>query len=139
MCGFIVSTGNQPSRSEVNFALNTIKNRGPDKSKELYLEKERIWFGFQRLSINDLTTNGMQPMHYKNRYTIVFNGEIYNFKEIRKNLKSLGHKFKSKTDTEVLLASYDQWGDEMLKKVEGMFAFVIWDSLKKNFLLLEIL
>ena len=133
MCGLIVSTGNLPSSFQRNLALDTIKNRGPDMSKELYLKDDKIWFGFQRLSINDLTINGMQPMTYKKRYTIVFNGEIYNFKKIKKILIKLGHIFKSQTDTEVLLASYDEWGEEMLSKIEGMFAFVIWDNLEKKF------
>lgn len=133
MCGFIVSTGSLPSTFHRNFVLDSIKNRGPDMRREFYLEEDKIWFGFQRLSINDLSDNGMQPMHYKNRYTTVFNGEIYNFKKIKKTLINLGHSFISQTDTEVLLASYDEWGEEMLKKIEGMFAFVIWDDLKKNF------
>ena len=133
MCGFIVSTGSPPSTSHKNLALDSIKNRGPDMRKELYLKEDKIWFGFQRLSINDLSENGMQPMFYKNRYTTVFNGEIYNFKKIKKTLINLGHNFRSQSDTEVLLASYDEWGEEMLNKIEGMFAFVIWDNLKKKF------
>jgi len=133
MCGFIISTGKIPNTLQKISVLSKIKNRGPDMSRDLYLEKDQIWFGFQRLAINDLTKNGMQPMTYRNRYTIVFNGEIYNFKKLKINLKQLGHIFQSETDTEVLLAAYSQWGEEMLNKIEGMFVFVIWDSKKKSF------
>lgn len=85
-------------------------------------------FGFRRLAIQDLTICGHQPMSYLDRYWIVFNGEIYNFIELREELIDEGYTFVSKTDTEVIMAAYDFWGIECLNKFNGMWAFVIYDS-----------
>jgi asparagine synthase (glutamine-hydrolysing) len=91
--------------------------------------KNTIVFGHRRLSIIDLTPAGHQPMCYQNRrYWIVFNGEIYNWKELRSELELLGHKFQSHTDTEVILAAYTQWGKECLHRLNGMWAFVLYDT-----------
>jgi asparagine synthase (glutamine-hydrolysing) len=84
-------------------------------------------FGFRRLSIQDLSIAGHQPMCYSNRYWIVFNGEIYNFIEIREELELNGYIFKTSTDTEVILAAYEKWGVDCQKKFNGMWAFVIYD------------
>ena len=81
----------------------------------------QIGFGHRRLSILDLSPCGHQPMSYADgRYWITYNGEVYNYKELRKELARLGHDFKSKTDTEVILASYDQWGVDCLQRFNGM-------------------
>ncbi len=77
--------------------------------------KGSLAFGFRRLSILDLTPPGHQPMNYQNRYWIIFNGEIYNHEELKIELKSLGYHFKSETDTEVILAAYDFWGNRVLQ------------------------
>lgn len=88
---------------------------------------------FRRLSILDLSPTGHQPMHSGDgRLWIVFNGEIYNYVELRAELVSLGHQFHTGSDTEVILAAYEQWGDGCLQHFNGMFAFVIWDSAAKN-------
>ena len=88
-----------------------------------------VYLGHTRLSILDLSSSGHQPMSYQNeRYWIVFNGEIYNYLEIRQELVDLGYIFASKTDTEVLLAAYTHWGTDCLAKLRGMFAFAIWDK-----------
>lgn len=89
-------------------------------------------FGFRRLSILDLSIHGHQPMSYLDRYWIVFNGEIYNYIEIREKLKKENYQFKTATDTEVILAAYDRWGTDCLQQFNGMWAFVIFDALKKK-------
>jgi asparagine synthase (glutamine-hydrolysing) len=110
-----------------------IVHRGPDDSG-LFCEKN-LTLGHVRLSIQDLSSAGKQPFIYKH-YTIVFNGEIYNFNELKEELISLGCQFKSKTDTEVILAAYDIWGVHAFEKFNGMWAFCIYDS-KKNVLILS--
>lgn len=106
-------------------------HRGPD-GKGAWLSPTpslgTIALGHRRLSIIDLSTAAAQPMFYADgRYAIVFNGEIYNYLEIRAELSSLGANFRTESDTEVLLAAYAQWGSEFLSKLNGMFAFTIWD------------
>lgn len=134
MCGII---GTIPS-TERNFfenALNTLYHRGPDGYGIETINKD-ITLGHRRLSIVDLTSNGSQPMQSESgRYCIVFNGEIYNFLEIRKKLEKKGHKFKSNSDTEVLLYSFIEWGEECVLEFNGMWAFAIWDSEKKQLFL----
>ena len=111
-----------------------LKHRGPDDSG-IYIDKN-VGLGHQRLSIIDLSAAGRQPMANKDKSIfIVYNGEIYNFRELRKVLENLGYKFKSKTDTEVILYSYQEWGEKCLEKFNGMFAFAIWDSRNQQFFL----
>lgn len=106
-----------------------INHRGPDD--EGYYLNDWIGFGFKRLSIIDISYSGHQPMFDVTRnYLIVFNGEIYNYKTLRDVLIKKNYKFKSNTDTEVLLNSYIEWGTSCLHKLEGMFAFIIYDKLK---------
>lgn len=103
-------------------------HRGPDDFGFEWFDAQRSGLAHQRLSILDLSQAGHQPMCNRagNRW-ITYNGEIYNFLELRKELESLGHQFRSSTDTEVLLAAYDEWGIESLRKLNGMFAFGILD------------
>jgi len=109
----------------------TMAHRGPDGEGYNIYESEygRIGLGHRRLSIIDLTEGGSQPMHFNNLH-ITFNGEIYNFEEIKTALLALGHKFESHSDTEVILHSYKQWGAAAVQKFIGMFAFVIYDDEK---------
>lgn len=112
-------------------ALFSLKHRGPDhQGFEEYKNKYgSILFGHTRLSIIDLSESGQQPMLSKNgRYHIIFNGEIYNYKEIRIELLKDGIEFKSDSDTEVLIEAWSKWGMGCLKMLKGMFAFVIYDS-----------
>src|SRR3989344_8333674 len=131
MCGIIGF--NYEDKNFLKRALKEIKHRGPDYSGEFY--DKGISLGHNRLSIIDLSKSGNQPMSNEEQTIwIVFNGEIYNFKELRENLQK-NHDFKSDSDTEVLLHLYEEQGFEMLDKVQGMFAFCIYDS-KKNILFL---
>lgn len=113
---------------------NRIAHRGPDGEGIWY--GEGIALGHRRLSILDLSETGNQPMSYLNeRYWIVYNGEIYNFLEIREQLKSKGYRFCSDSDTEVVLAAYIEWGSNCLEKFNGMWAFAIWDCQRKELFL----
>lgn len=108
---------------------DSMKDRGPDGSGYSLFNENRLGLGHRRLSIIDLTECGKQPMSYGDgRYWITYNGEIYNFLEIKRNLKQKGYVFTSESDTEVILAAYDCWGKDCLKEFNGMFAFAIWDQ-----------
>jgi asparagine synthase (glutamine-hydrolysing) len=134
MCGFYcIISNNKIDIESSKKSLNLIKHRGPDSQKYYLNEKQNIFFGFNRLSILDLSMKADQPMHdEESKRIIVFNGEIYNHAEIRKFLISKNYIFKTTSDTEVILKAYDHWGDEFITKLEGMFSFVIFDSLKNN-------
>ena len=108
-------------------------HRGPDDGGTYFNEK--LGLGHRRLSILDLSERGHQPMHYKERYTIVFNGEIYNYIEIKAELERKGYTFSSDSDTEIIPAAYDCYGVECLNLFNGMWAFAMWDQ-KENQLLL---
>jgi asparagine synthase (glutamine-hydrolysing) len=113
---------------------NSLVHRGPDG--EGYWIENNVGIGHRRLSIIDLSNQGTQPMQSQDqRYIISYNGEIYNYLEIRNELIQLGYKFKSQTDTEVVLCSYIQWGNDALSKFNGMFAFAIWDKKKQELFL----
>ncbi|MBC7381825.1 MAG: asparagine synthase (glutamine-hydrolyzing) [Bacteroidia bacterium] len=109
--------------------VNTMNHRGPDdKGVEIYKNSfASVGLGQARLSIIDLSEAGHQPMNYKH-FSIVFNGEIYNYQEIREELIKEGHIFKSECDTEVILQAFEKWGIESIHKFIGMFAFAIYDS-----------
>lgn len=113
---------------------NSISHRGMDDfGHGLYLDR-RLGLGHRRLSILDLSENGRQPMEFGG-YSIVFNGEIFNFQELKNELISLGYQFQTETDTEVLLAAYKQWGEQCLDKLNGMWAFAIFDQSKEELFL----
>ncbi|MCC5664229.1 asparagine synthase (glutamine-hydrolyzing) [Nostoc sp. CHAB 5784] len=110
---------------------NSIKHRGPD-DEGLYIDGS-VGLGHRRLSILDLSASGHQPMPYHNeRFWIVYNGEIYNYLEIREELKHKGHQFYTGTDTEVVLAAYCEWGANCLHHFNGMWAFAIYDRANKE-------
>ena len=111
-----------------------IYHRGPDAGAE-YID-EQIGLSHRRLAIIDLTDAGIQPMQsYDDRYVIAFNGEVYNFLEIREELSAAGYPFKTHTDTEVILALYHYYGVELLQKINGMFAFALWDKEQQSLFL----
>jgi asparagine synthase (glutamine-hydrolysing) len=135
MCGLVgvASMVAISDRAWLHIARDTLKHRGPDDSGEWWSKDQHVGLAHRRLSIFDLTPSGHQPMHLQERgLTIVFNGEIYNFIELRKQLQSLGYIFYSQSDTEVLLVAYAEWGYDCLKYLNGMFAFVIYDSKRKK-------
>lgn len=137
MCGITGLVNLSVSKSfsnELNSSLIYLNHRGKDDRG--VWQDERIYLGHTRLSILDLSLMGHQPMSYQNeRFWIVFNGEIYNYLELRKELISLGHHFNSQTDTEILLVAYARWGINCLSKFRGMFAFAIWDREQKTLFL----
>ncbi|PJD96592.1 MAG: asparagine synthase (glutamine-hydrolyzing) [Legionella sp.] len=117
--------------SRIEEAMNLLKNRGPnDQSYEHFSNLNgNIILGHTRLSIIDLSKGGNQPMHSSNgRYSIIFNGEIYNYKELRQKLMTLGYSFSTESDTEVLLNAWTHWKEACLQQLIGMFAFVVYDK-----------
>jgi asparagine synthase (glutamine-hydrolysing) len=135
MCGFVavVSTnGGSPVAGTLSRMTDLLSHRGPD-DRGIFVEGA-AGLGFRRLSILDLAASGHQPMRSADgRHVIVFNGEIYNYVELRAELQALGHQFRSTGDTEVLLAAYRQWGRECLPRLNGMWAFVVYDRVEKRF------
>src|SRR5215510_10852672 len=106
---------------------NVIAHRGPDDSGEWYDRPAGVGLAHRRLSIIDLSPLGHQPMwDATGRVAVTFNGEIYNYRELRTQLEGQGHVFSSKSDTEVLLNLYLRYGDDMLSRLNGMFAFALW-------------
>jgi asparagine synthase (glutamine-hydrolysing) len=109
--------------------IDRLSHRGPDGRGEWQCPRQQhwVWFGHRRLSILDVSSAGAQPMQSKdnNNVVITFNGEIYNFRELREELSSLGFAFQSGSDTEVLLAAWIAWGSSCVSKLEGIFAFAI--------------
>ncbi|MAG59719.1 asparagine synthase (glutamine-hydrolyzing) [Candidatus Woesebacteria bacterium] len=121
--------------SELSLMAKKIAHRGPDDEGIYTSPDKMVGLANRRLSIIDLTRSGHQPMGYKNRYWITFNGEIYNFQSEREALEKKGYRFKSRTDTEVILALYDKYGKGCLTHLRGMFAFAIYDDHKKTLFL----
>src|SRR5581483_6072250 len=114
--------------------LRRLAHRGPDGSG-VYTDAH-VQFGHLRLAIIDLTEGGRQPMQYAGgRYVVTFNGEIYNYLELRAELEGIGEHFESHSDTEVLLAAYRAWGPECVARFRGMFAFALWDGVAKTLFL----
>jgi asparagine synthase (glutamine-hydrolysing) len=150
MCGIagIINREPQNGINSKNILLKNIKrmtdvlaHRGPDGEGQWINEQGTVALGHRRLSIIDLSDAGAQPMQRslfssldgeEKRYTITYNGEIYNYIELRDELYSHGYRFHSKSDTEVILAAYDFWEDECLERLDGMFAFAIWDAKRRK-------
>lgn len=143
MCGIagIFNFNKKPVEfSEIESLTNKIAHRGKD-GDGIYIESEAqfsnpcryIALGHRRLSIIDLSESANQPMVSANgRFVIVYNGELYNFRELRETLKSNGYNFNTKSDTEIILIAFQNWGKECLKYFNGMFAFAIWDKEKRE-------
>ena len=119
------------ARAGVTAATDAMAHRGPDDGAvvEVPAPHGSLAFGARRLAVQDLSSRGAQPM--RNPQTgsvIVFNGEVYNFRELRRQLTARGHVFRTETDTEVVVHAYDEWGMDCLKRFVGMFAFAVWDE-----------
>ena len=123
MCG--ISGFNWGNRELISQMNSKLKHRGPDDSG-VFSNKE-ISLGHTRLSILDLSGRAHQPMSFEN-LTIVYNGEVYNFKSLKNELESKGYKFTSSSDSEVVLKAWHAWGSESLQKFNGIFAFAIFDT-----------
>ena len=134
ICGQLVFDPAQSVDSELLRQLNsTIRHRGPDS--EGYYLKDGVGLAISRLAIIDVA-GGRQPISNEDgSIVMVFNGEIYNFRELRAELQELGHQFKTQSDTEVIVHGYEQWGDEVLHRLNGMFAIALWDEPRRRLLL----
>lgn len=128
MCGYVGFCDNIKNKEQVlTNMMNTIIHRGPDSDGK-YIDN-KVALGFRRLSIIDLSEVGSQPLFNEDEsIVLVFNGEIYNYKDLKKDLITKGHIFKTNTDSEVLIHSYEEYGISMLNKLRGMFSFTIWDK-----------
>ena len=135
MCGIagIISTDpNIVTKARLQLMTDSIQHRGPDGQGYWINDANCAGLGHRRLSIIDLSTAAAQPMHYAGRYTITYNGEIYNYIELKETLLKKGYTFSSTCDTEVILAAYACYGKECLQQFDGMFAFAIWDDTNKT-------
>jgi asparagine synthase (glutamine-hydrolysing) len=134
ICGVFFSDGNQRVRRDALTAMNRqIIHRGPDD--EGFLVQENVGLAMRRLSIIDVQT-GHQPISNEDgNIWIVFNGEIYNHQELRRDLESRGHRYRTKSDTETIVHLFEEYGDSCVSHLRGMFAFAIWDQSKKRLLL----
>ena len=132
MCGIAGIISLDPSfvsKERIKKMTDALAHRGPDA--EGFWINDNVALGNRRLSIIDLSEAGNQPMRCLGRYTIIHNGEIYNYVELKEDLQKKGYSFFSKTDTEVIAAAFDTWGEECVERFDGMFAFAIWDEKEK--------
>lgn len=134
MCGFVGFLNNEPENEKnseiIRSMAEKIRHRGPDQDD--YFVDSDISLGFRRLSIIDLNGGSQPILNEDGTVVLVFNGEIYNYKELRTQLIEKGHIFKTNTDSEVLLHGYEEYGPDFTKKLRGMFAYLIWDKKTKT-------
>lgn len=138
MCGIagIYKQSSKIIQGDIDALTDYLQHRGPDGRGTWFNASQHLALGHRRLSILDLSDAGQQPMQSENGHQVIaLNGEIYNFIEIREELKTLGYQFTSETDTEVVLLAYDAWGLQMLDKFNGMWAFAIYDVDKEQLIL----
>lgn len=131
IAGIIYKNKNSVEERTLKKMTDKMSHRGPDA--EGFFVNQNLGLGHRRLSIIDISESANQPFFLEDRHVLVFNGAIYNYLEIKEELKQNGYSFKTTSDTEVLLASYDFWGEECVKRFNGMWSFAIFDS-KKNIL-----
>ncbi|MCS6806076.1 MAG: asparagine synthase (glutamine-hydrolyzing) [Blastocatellia bacterium] len=138
MCGIvgIVFETGEPHEGDIAAMLQALRHRGPDDQGQWVSADRRVRLGHQRLAIIDLSEAGRQPLSNEDGTVwITYNGEIYNFQSLRQELEALGHQFRSRTDTEVIVHAYEQWGTECVKRLRGMFAFGVWDEKRRRLFL----
>jgi len=132
VCGIVGFTWNDPSLAER--LCRVLRHRGPDQ--EGYYADPAVTLGFCRLAIIDLSPLGNQPMPNEDgSVQLVFNGEIYNFQELRRDLEGKGHRFRSQADSEVIVHAYEEWGKDFLDHLQGMFALALWDQKDQRLIL----
>lgn len=132
IAGIIQADSDKYKRHHVQNMTDSLSHRGPDGEGYWQDDPGNVLLGHRRLSIIDLSDAGQQPMHYQNRYTLIHNGEIYNYQELKSELEKEGYTFRSKTDTEIIVAAYDYWKEECVRHFDGMFVFIIWDKTEKE-------
>ncbi len=141
LCG-IVGSHNYSGRTNnaiLTTMRDTLSHRGPDDAGNYFDRINCVGLGHRRPSVIDLSPHCHQPMsNYDQSIWITYNGEIYNYKELREELVKLGYSFRSNSDTEVLLYAYQEWGIKCIEKFIGMFAIAIWDSNKHELFYVEI-
>ena len=135
MCGicgiYYIDRQREVEDRDLKIMVQTLRHRGPDD--EGFFREGNIGLGHRRLSIIDLSVAARQPMwNERGRYCIVYNGEIYNYLELRQQLVGQGHTFRSHSDTEVILHLYEEEGPECVSRLNGMFALAIWDRQERN-------
>ena len=133
ICGELRFDNTSPNRERIERMKTRLEQRGPDSEGSYF--NDAIGLGHRRLAIIDLSNKAAQPMVDEDKgIALVFNGTIYNYPELRKELQGMGHEFKSSGDTEVILKAYIEWGADCLQRLHGMFAFAIWNANKKELL-----
>jgi len=142
MCGIAGLISRNPD-VRMSAMLQRIEHRGRDDegvwtSGEVSADHQQVCFGHRRLSIIDTSAAGHQPMvSLDGRFVVILNGEIYNYRELREELAAEGHRFQTQTDTEVLLAAWTEWNEECLARLNGMFAFALWDDKERALFLVR--
>ncbi|MEO8639858.1 MAG: asparagine synthase (glutamine-hydrolyzing), partial [Chloroflexota bacterium] len=134
MCGIAGVVGPHPTAEVISAMLDSIAHRGPDGVRQV-IRDGRVGLGHRRLAIIDLTEEASQPMRSASGCEVILNGEIYNYLELRAELASTGVAFRTSSDTEVLLAAYDRWGVDCLNRLNGMFAFALYDPSRRTLVL----
>ncbi len=135
MCGIVGIASQSPfeNRESLRLGQETLRHRGPDDSGDWWSQDGCVGMGHRRLAILDLSPAGHQPMlDSMGRLCCVFNGEIYNFQDLRRDLEQKGYRFRSRTDTEVILTAYQEWGTDCLSRLNGMFAFALYDGTRRQ-------
>ncbi len=142
MCGFAgFLTSKSMEAAAMSAALGSmihcLAHRGPDQEGVWTSPEDGLGLGFRRLAIVDLTEEGDQPMmSASGRFVLTFNGEVYNFRELREQLHARGHRFRGHSDTEVILAAFEEWGVEAsFPRFNGMFALAVWDAAPRRLVL----
>ena len=141
MCGIAGIVSAEPE-SQISAMLKAIEHRGRDDegvwTSSSINDGQRVCLGHRRLSIIDTSNAGHEPMiSHDGRFVITFNGEIYNYRDLRSELAAKGHQFRTQTDTEVLLTAWQQWGEAALPRLNGMFAFALWDDQERSLFLVR--
>src|SRR5205085_112619 len=132
IAGIISRKNNEESFTLLQKATGSLSHRGPEQEGFWTNENGQVILGHRRLCIIDLSEAASQPMQYADRFTLVYNGEIYNYLELKNELESKRHSFRSHSDTEVILAAYAEWGSDCLLRFDGAFALAIWDEIEQK-------